>query len=1097
MLQINQIREFVKNAGFNELFLELGWDNVGSAQPVRIQIKDESFDFRPLKQKRGFVVYLCEGKIPDRQTGIKIENKISQITAEHLLVFTDKEKKTQVWQWSKREPNSPVRISRETFVEGMSGERLAQKLKNLFFSIEEEENLTITDVAGRSDALFRERVTRRFYDEFKAQHKKFSEQIEGIKSKEERDWYASLTLNRLMFVYFIQEKEFLNSDKKYLRTKLRETQTEIGDDMFYSFYKTFLVQFFHKGLGEPDRSPELIKIIGKIPYLNGGLFEEHRIERDNDIQIKDEAFERIFDFFDRYDWHLDHRPLRNDNEINPDVLGYIFEKFINQKQMGAYYTKEDITEYISENTIIPFLFDRVREKAGIAFDRYDGIWKILRDNPDRYIYDAVKKGVIDDDGNITEVPEHIAAGISDVSKRGNWNEPVDEEYALPTEIWREYIARRERCLSVREKMQNGEIYEINDLITYNLDIRQFAQDVVHNAENSGFIKAFYQAIAGRIPERSNERFEQGITILDPTCGSGAFLFAALKILEPLLDKCLDRMEEFVEMADQTGKTNAHQTFRNVLAEIEKHLSRDYFVMKSIIINNLFGVDIMPDAVEICKLRLFLQLVAQVDADANKKNYGLEPLPDIDFNIRAGNTLVGFVNKKSVHEAFGGREQQRFDFDNLADEFDFKAEQTAKVYEQFRLQQVKEGGEIKAEDKAGLQAKLRELSDELDVFIAHEYGISEKNETAFQNFLKTHQPFHWYSEFYGIINDGGFDVIIGNPPYVEYREITNYYKIKGYVTESCGNLYAFTWERCVNLTKNSGRNGLIVPVASVCTDRYSSLQSLLKSEGTNVVSNFNDRPSKLFDGLEHIRLSIILFEKEQKNRKVYSTTYNKWQSDERPNLFQNLFYTENTKLNLSGAIAKLGFNIETSILDKMNQNQKGLGEIAVNSDGNKIFYTRKLSHFVQILNFIPKITDGRGNLRNPSELKEIDFPTKQSRDIYLSLLNSTLFYWLITVYSDCRNLNKREIFLPRFDLNKVSPELANKLTVLSKDLMKEIENTSEFRQMGNLNIQCTFPKYSKSIIDEIDRVLAKHYGFTDEELDFIINYDIKYRMGLGS
>ncbi len=68
-------------------------------------------------------------------------------------------------------------------------------------------------------------------------------------------------------------------------------------------------------------------------------------------------------------------------------------------------------------------------------------------------------------------------------------------------------------------------------------------------------------------------------------------------------------------------------------------------------SNLFGVDIMPDAVEICKLRLFLSLVAQVDADANKRNYGLEPLPDIDFNIRAGNTLVGFAIETEVSLAF--------------------------------------------------------------------------------------------------------------------------------------------------------------------------------------------------------------------------------------------------------------------------------------------------------------------------------------------------------------------------------------------------------------------------------------------------------------
>jgi len=86
------------------------------------------------------------------------------------------------------------------------------------------------------------------------------------------------------------------------------------------------------------------------------------------IQIPDKAFERVFDYFDQYQWHLDERPLRADNEINPDVLGYIFEKYINQKQMGAYYTKEDITEYISKSTVLPFLFDAASAKCKVAFE---------------------------------------------------------------------------------------------------------------------------------------------------------------------------------------------------------------------------------------------------------------------------------------------------------------------------------------------------------------------------------------------------------------------------------------------------------------------------------------------------------------------------------------------------------------------------------------------------------------------------------------------------------------------------------------------------------------------------------------------------------
>ena len=1102
-LNKSRIREFIRKFDFKPLFIELGWDSLPASRNFSIQVNNTNFLFQTLTQKGGFQVFLHDAEtvneIPDRQIGLKLENKLTPLAAEHLVIFTDKQRSKQIWQWSKREAGSPFRISRDEYRKGGVGERLAQKLSNFAFSLEDEESgISITDVTRRNDAQFRERVTRRFYDEFKKQHEAFSRRIEGIDESQNRDWYASLILNRLMFVYFIQQKGFLNSDETYLRTKLKETQAKIGDDMFYSFYKIFLVKFFHKGLGEANHSPELIKIIGKIPYLNGGLFEPHKIEIGNDINIQDKAFEAIFDFFDRYDWHLDDRPLRNDNEINPDVLGYIFEKFINQKQMGAYYTKEDITDYIAKNTIIPFLFDRVRQNVTIAFDRYDGIWKILRENPDRYIYDSVKNGVITDDGEITDIPRDISLGVDDAGARDDWNRPADEYFGLPKETFREYMARRQRCLEIRERMQNGEITAINDLITYNLDVTKFAEDVIFTTESSDFVKAFYHALAGRLPDDENEKFEQGIAVLDPTCGSGAFLFAALKILETLLDKCLDRMEDFVEDEDRLHSNSAkYSAFRRVLGEIEKHPNRNYFVLKSIIVNNLFGVDIMPDAVEICKLRLFLQLVAQVDADPHKKNYGLEPLPDIDFNIRAGNTLVGFANEKEVYQAFQGTMQARLAFDDRADDFKGKAEQTARAYEDFRLRQIRDGGEISAGDKADLQAKLRELSDELDKFIAHEYGIDEiKYPQKFTHFLKSHQPFHWYSEFFGTIAGGGFDVIIGNPPYVEYGEIKNTYKIRNYLTESCGNLYAYTWERCINISQPFGRVGMIVPVASVCTDGYSPLQALLKTNGTIVVSNFNDRPSKLFDGLEHIRLSIILLEKGSQNKKAFSTTYNKWQSEERGNLFQLLSFQENTNLNTTGAIAKLGFPIESSILKKMNADKKGIGEIALRESENKIYYTRKLSHFVQILNFIPQIKDLHGKTRLPSELKEINFPDLVSRNAFLAFLNSSLFYWLITVFSDCRNLNKREIYLPRFDLGSADQELLAKLSKLSTQLMKDINRTSEIRPMGQLKIQCTFPKYSKSIIDEIDRVLAEHYGFTDEELDFIINYDIKYRIGLG-
>ena len=299
-----------------------------------------------------------------------------------------------------------------------------------------------------------EKVTKRFYDRFSTELTAFGGFINGITAQGDRDWYASLMLNRMMFVYFVQKQGFLDDDTDYLRNRLSMVRNQSGGGRFQQFYRIFLLRLFHEGLGrrEADRAPDLAVLLGKVPFLNGGLFDQHELERDNpDISIPDEAFEQVFEFFDGYRWHLDERPGREDNEINPDVLGYIFEKYVNQKQMGAYYTKEDITGYISRNTVVPFLFDAARKECPVAFGPDGGVWRLLRDDADRYIYPAVGQGItwnarqVEDQKPLDipfELPDNIAVGISDMSKRGGWNAPAPDDYALPTETWREVVARR-------------------------------------------------------------------------------------------------------------------------------------------------------------------------------------------------------------------------------------------------------------------------------------------------------------------------------------------------------------------------------------------------------------------------------------------------------------------------------------------------------------------------------------------------------------------------------------------------------------------------------------------------------------------------------
>ena len=290
------------------------------------------------------------------------------------------------------------------------------------------------------------------------------------------------------------------------------------------------------------------------------------------------------------------------------------------------------------------------------------------------------------------MPQGREAGIKDVSKGTEWNRPGPREYALPTEIWREVVARRQRYDEVKSKMLNGDIRSINDFITYNLDIRQFAQDVIENSEGPELLKAFYRAI-------------ENVTVLDPTCGSGAFLFAALNILEPLYEACLDRMQVFLDELERSGekhRADKYGNFKKILNKAKKHPNLKYFIFKSIIVKNLYGVDIMEEAIEICKLRLFLKLVAQIESIEY-----IEPLPDIDFNIRAGNTLVGFATYDEVKNAV----TSKLDFDNTMDRIEEQAEDVDRLFQLFHKQQTELGGEVAPDDKQVLKDKLKVLEDE--------------------------------------------------------------------------------------------------------------------------------------------------------------------------------------------------------------------------------------------------------------------------------------------------------------------------------------------------------------------------------------------------
>ena len=305
-LDRDRARKYLDEIDLHALFIyELRWDKCSESMDAEVTVSGKTFSLETVAQKRGLVVYQyiadSADAFPDSSTRRKIERKIAKIVHEHLIIYIPNDKSALYWQWVKREPGHPDRVHQHIYCRGQHGEALFQKLQKIAFTLDEEEFLSVVDVSGRVRAAFDlEKVTKKFYECFKKEHLAFIKFIEGIESVTDREWYASLMLNRMMFIYFIQKRGFLDGDENYLRNRLADMQEKRGENRFLTFYRFFLLQLFHKGLGQPEenRDPELIELLGRVPYLNGGLFDPHELELGySSIDIPDKAFNRIFSFF--------------------------------------------------------------------------------------------------------------------------------------------------------------------------------------------------------------------------------------------------------------------------------------------------------------------------------------------------------------------------------------------------------------------------------------------------------------------------------------------------------------------------------------------------------------------------------------------------------------------------------------------------------------------------------------------------------------------------------------------------------------------------------------------------------------------------------
>lgn len=1020
-----RIRKFLDLGEFWELFNYLGWDN---PEHEPFQSREDGKWVTQMAQKRGVGVWRVD-EIPPSAVRRRIDRDVSRHTRERLLIFKGEDR--QLWLWPETRPSGSGHhlVTHEYHMETRN-EALVQRLATVGFSLEEEGSLTVMDVLHRVRGQFKaDKVTKQFYKEFRQNHVRLTDFIEGIEQEKDKEWYSTVLLNRLMFIYFMQKKGFMEDDPDYLRNRLKMVRKYLGKDSFYGFFREFLLPLFHEGLGSHQHlydDPAIAEIIGNIPYVNGAIFDPHSLEEHHHINIRDREFERIFDFFDQYRWHLDERPTLEPNEINPDVLGYVFEQLVNQKEQGAYYTKEDITGYMTSVTVIPALLDRLE----VDDDPMD----LLTADPERYIHESVSYGLKE------ELQEDIAAGVADPAKivDEDWFEKAPPRIGLPGETWWETIDRHRHYRDLRERVTAGEIKTVNDAITANLDLRTLITDFLGMLTPIESVEKAYRTL-------------QELTVLDPTCGSGAFLFAALDILADCYKTLLERAEE-LSIGDTTP---------DILQEADEHPNRMYFIYKQVMLNNLYGVDIMPEAGEIARLRMFLKLAAQL-TEAHK----IEPLPDLDFNIKTGNLLVGIAHQKDAEI----RLDDMFGRDKLEEIRRDSVPLSEKIT---RFSQVQQRNDHSTYKKLKIEIKNEKnrLRNLLDI---HLYKIRTEKKDI-KSWSKSHQPFHWFAEFPNVfLEKGGFDIIIGNPPYIRRTKITNY-RWQGYETQKSPDIYALCIERSLNLLTSASRFTMIIPTSLQFSHRYKKSREIVSEFlPQRWISTYDNGPDRLFQDVDQ-RVVILVGSSNTDAIKTLATTkFSRWTKKYRNYLFENLRYTTIPALNRTMiGWPKFGSPAEMNILDTLLSHTT-IAELTVRGEF-PLYYKNATRYYISTFLKIPPAYNKFNKEVQQSQVKYITFSDARLRDYIFMFSLSKLFLLWWAIQGDGFHITQTDITsAPIFYQKEMVDQIIQQcpsLEAIYNDTLSFTKNAGKY--YGNYDA-----RQIRHLTDKVDQLILSEIGLED-------------------
>jgi len=442
--------------------------------------------------------------------------------------------------------------------------------------------------------------------------------------------------------------------------------------------------------------------------------------------------------------------------------------------------------------------------------------------------------------------------------------PIDQEIALDPEllgkVFENLLASYNPETATTARKATGSYYTPREIVDYMVEesLKEYLKTKLPYIDE--YKIDLLLSYSDETPDLSDEEKQKIISaidevkILDPACGSGAFPMGILHKLVYILQK-IDpdnklwhehQYQKAVKASEEVFKEKDKLEREEMLKEINEAFDEsinypDYARKLYLIENCIYGVDIQPIAIQISKLRFFISLVLDQKVDRTKENFGIRPLPNLETKFVSANTLIGLERPKQLIIRDPEIENKERELKELRHRYF-----TAKTRTQ----------------KQRLQEKDRKIRQEIaQLLINNDWNETTAHKIANFDIFDQNASADWFDPEWMFGVTDGFDIVIGNPPYVRQEKIKKLkpllQKQNYYTFSSTADLYVYFYEKGYQLLKDGGILSFITSNKWMRAKYGENLRRFLKNN-TEVLKIIDFSGFKVFD--QTVDTNIILFRK---------------------------------------------------------------------------------------------------------------------------------------------------------------------------------------------------------------------------------------------